>query len=57
MDEPGSNPLDADYPEMAADAEREAEALEWIEGVLLDPDTEKQARAEITPWPRTPCCR
>jgi hypothetical protein len=49
MDGPVSDPLDADYAEMAADAEREAEALEWIEGVLLDPEMEAAESAEIIP--------
>jgi hypothetical protein len=47
MDEPGSDPLDAGYAEMAADAEREAKAREWSEGVLLDPDAE-EAGTELT---------
>jgi hypothetical protein len=46
MEESGSDPLDAEYSEMTADAEREAEALEWIEGLLLD--TEEESEAEIS---------
>ena len=49
MDGPESDPLDADYAQMASDAEREAEALEWIEGVLMDPQEEEEEDAEITP--------
>ena len=36
MDRHPNEPLDSDYAEMAADAAGEAEALEWIEGVVGD---------------------
>lgn len=46
MTERRRDPLDSDYAEMAADAEREAEALAWIEGVLSVPDEEEDPADE-----------
>jgi hypothetical protein len=46
--------LDAEYAAIAADAEREAEAREWIEGLLYEPEWEE---ASLNPRLRRPCCR
>ena len=34
--------LDAEYRAMAADESREADAAEWAEGVLMDPDASRR---------------
>jgi hypothetical protein len=50
MTERAIDPLDRDCVEMASGAEREAEALAWIEGVLVVPDGEDDpGDTEITP--------
>ena len=40
---PTRKQLEAEYREAAADKEREAEALEWVEADLLDPKDEMPA--------------
>lgn len=40
---PTPEQLEAEYREAAADKEREAEALEWVEADLLDPKDEMPA--------------